>query len=271
MPGTTAASRAGRRCSRIPARICTSTASARRGPGARWATSPCASLRSSARFPWRSRSAPPSASAPPANPSEAGTPSKGNLLKEKTMSIALRIACLLLACASLPLAAADRRDARPVAGFDAIALSAPVYLTLVQGDSEALVLEGDESDLAEIETVVENGTLRIRTREKWGSTHFKSKVRGTLNAKNVRSLSIAGSGDITSAALRGADLGIAISGSGDVRVATASYANVNISISGSGDVTLGGKTEKVGAHIAGSGDVKAGALEAREVKVSIAG
>ena len=187
------------------------------------------------------------------------------------MSIALRIAALLVACASLPLAAADRRDTRPVSGFDAIALSAPVHLTLIQGDSEGLVLEGDEADLAQIDTVVENGTLKIRPRDKWVSTHFNAKLRGTLNAKDVRLLSIAGSGDITSTALRGADLAVTISGSGDVRVATASYANVNISISGSGDVTLGGKTGKVGAHIAGSGDVKAGALEAREVKVSIAG
>ena len=187
------------------------------------------------------------------------------------MRIALRIAALLLACASFPLAAAERRDNRPVSGFDALALSAPVDVVIVQGDKEALALEGDEADLAEIETVVESGTLKIRPRSRWGTANFKSHLRGTLNVKNVRSLAIDGSGDIKSAALHGTDLGIAISGSGDVRIATASYANVSISISGSGDVTVGGKTEKFGAHIAGSGDVRAGALDAREVKVSIAG
>lgn len=187
------------------------------------------------------------------------------------MSIALRIAALLLACASLPLAAADRRESRAVSGFDAVSLAAPVHVVVTQGDAEGLVLEGDEADLAEIESVVENGTLKIRPRSYQSSFRAEKRLRGTVSAKAIRALDIAGSGDISSTALRGESLALSIAGSGDVRVGTASYATVKVSVSGSGDVTIGGKSDMVVTSIAGSGDVRAGALEAKEAKVSIAG
>lgn len=187
------------------------------------------------------------------------------------MSLALRIAALLLAAASLPLAAAERRETRAVSGFDAIALSAPIQLTILQGDTESLMLEGDEADLAEIETVVENGALKIRLRKRSGNVTFKSTVHATLNAKAVRALSTAGSGDIASGALKGEALHIGVSGSGDVRIDKAAYGDLDVSVSGSGDVTVGGQSDKVGASIAGSGNFKAGSLKARDVRISIAG
>lgn len=124
------------------------------------------------------------------------------------------LAALLLA-ASLPLAAAQQRDACPVSGFDAVALSAPVELTLVQGDAEGLVLEGDEADLARIGTVVEDGTLRIRSRERFGASIFRSKVHGTVKARNVRAVSVAGSGDVRY--YGDPALGKSVLGSGPVR------------------------------------------------------
>jgi Putative auto-transporter adhesin, head GIN domain len=177
---------------------------------------------------------------------------------------------MIAACAALSVAAADRRENRPVAGFSAIELSAPLKLELVQGDSESLVLEGDESALADLETVVENGSLHIRTKSRF-SAPWHSKVRAFVTAKTIEALGVSGSGDIATQALRSPSLKISIAGSGDIRIASLTSTNLKVSVSGSGDVDVAGKADDVETHISGSGDVKAGKLEARAAKVSIAG
>ncbi len=176
----------------------------------------------------------------------------------------------MAACVALAASAADRRETRAVSGFTRISLAAPIKVQLTQADTESLVLEGDADALAEIETVVEDDTLKIRTRP---LAHAWSigKVKAFLGAKNVERLAIAGSGDITAAALRSDNFKVAIAGSGDVRIGTLTSANVEVTVSGSGDVTLGGKADSVSSTIAGSGDLRAGKLEARQAKVSIAG
>lgn len=189
------------------------------------------------------------------------------------MSRIARIAvplALAAACCALAAQAADRRETRTVSGFSNLGLSAPVRVELTQGATESLVLEGDEAALAEIETVVENGTLKIRTR-KDSKARWMHKVRAYLSMKNVDALAISGSGDIATPALKTAKLRISISGSGDVKIGRLDASDLDISVSGSGDVAVAGKSETVATSIAGSGDVKAARLEARQAKISIAG
>jgi putative autotransporter adhesin-like protein len=181
---------------------------------------------------------------------------------------------LMAACVALAAGAAERRETRPAAGFTAIGLAAPIKVHLTQGDTESLVVEGDEAALAELETVVENGVLKLRTHSRSRSRHDirgMEKVRAYVTAKSINALAISGSGDITSPALRSTALKVAISGSGDVRIGDLASSNLEVSVSGSGDVMIAGKADMVTASIAGSGDVKTQKLEARQVKVSIAG
>jgi len=166
--------------------------------------------------------------------------------------------------------AADKRETRPVSGFTGISLAAPINVQLVQADAESLVLEGDEATLAEIETVVEQGVLKIRTRSSFDSRHM-SKARALVTAKTIESLRISGSGDIKAALLRSADLKLAIGGSGDIRIGALAASSVDVSVAGSGDVEVGGKADTVSTSVAGSGDVKAGRLEARDATIKIAG
>lgn len=64
---------------------------------------------------------------------------------------------------------------------------------------------------------------------------------------------------------------IAVAGSGDVQAPALNARDLKVAIAGSGDVTLGGKAQGLSVHIAGSGDVKAGRLEAQSAQVHIAG
>lgn len=180
--------------------------------------------------------------------------------------VALMLACIAMA------AAAQRHEARAVSGYHAVALSAPIKVELVQGDAEGVTLDGDDAALAEIETVVENGTLKIRDKSHhWFSGPDMSHVVAHVAAKAVDGLSTAGSGDIRAASLTTKNLKVSIAGSGDVRIETLAANDLQVSIAGSGDVLVAGKADVVHTSIAGSGDMKASKLESRESSVSIAG
>ena len=178
----------------------------------------------------------------------------------------------ILVCLSLPFAAAaaDKRETRDVGAFNAIGLKAPITVYLTQGDKESLAIEGDADALAQLDTYVENGSLKFeqKTRE-----HVKlmGKVKAYVTAREIRALAISGSGDIRAEALRTADVKLAIAGSGDIRIAQLTAAKVDASIGGSGDITVAGKADAIACSIGGSGDLRAGRLEVGEAKIGVAG
>lgn len=181
--------------------------------------------------------------------------------------VACMAACLALAVAA---SAADRRETRTVASFKAIGVSAPIRVELTQGDAEGVVIEGDEAALAQLETIVENGALKLRQKTR-DHVPRMDKVKAYVTARSIESLSVSGSGAIRSPALRAASLELSISGSGDVRIGSLTATKLDLSVSGSGDVHVAGTAESISASISGSGDVKAGKLQAGDASVSIAG
>jgi hypothetical protein len=195
---------------------------------------------------------------------------RDNLPEENPMRIA-RIACMA-ACLSLALAAsaADRRETRPVSSFKAIGVSAPIRVEVTQGDAEALIVEGDAEALAQLETFVENATLKLRQKTS-GHVPKMDRVKAYVSARDIDSLSVSGSGEMRSGAIRADRLHVSVSGSGDLRIAQLTAAKLDLSVSGSGDFHAAGKAGSVSASIAGSGDVKAEALQADDAHVSIAG
>ncbi|MEP7157380.1 MAG: head GIN domain-containing protein [Betaproteobacteria bacterium] len=163
-----------------------------------------------------------------------------------------------------------KSETRNVSGFTGVSLAVPAKLEIVQGASESLTIEGDDNIVPLIETVVENGTLKIRFTEKNTSITTKA-LKAVLNVKTLELLSVAGSGDIRAAKLQAGNLKTSISGSGDINIASLDADMLKLSIAGSGSVTAAGKAKNVEANVAGSGDVKLGKLEAAIAKASIQG
>jgi hypothetical protein len=165
-----------------------------------------------------------------------------------------------------------KTETRDVTGFTGISLSLPAKVTIKQGNKEGLTIEADDNFLPLIETVVERGQLRIRPVEK--NMHFKGrsmKLNITVDAINIESLSVSGSGDIIAAQLNSPKLKTSIAGSGDVNIKALTAESVKASIAGSGDLNLGGSAKEFEASIAGSGTVKADRLKAKTVVLKIAG
>ena len=186
------------------------------------------------------------------------------------MNATLRLAACFVLFAAGAAWGADRQEKRDVSGFTAITLRAPVDVDVVQGDVEGLVLEGDPEYIARIETVIENGTLKIRytSRDRvWNM----AKIRAHIQVKTLEGLAIEGAGNISAPSLHSQALQVSIAGSGDVRIGTLAAERLKVSISGSGDVSVAGKADRTDTSIAGSGDFKAAHLESREAHISIAG
>jgi hypothetical protein len=163
-----------------------------------------------------------------------------------------------------------KSEAREVGAFTGIALSIPALVEVRTGDRESVVVEADDNILPLVETVVEGGSLQIRSRDKVASLHAKT-LKVSVTARKIESLAISGSGDIRAASLKGESLSAKISGSGDIRIATLDAGSLQVAISGSGDFTAGGKAESLQASIAGSGNLAAGSLDTRRAAIKIAG
>ncbi len=165
-----------------------------------------------------------------------------------------------------------KTETRNVTGFTGISLALPAIVTIRQGNKEGITIEADDNLLPLIETVVESGSLKIRTFERKINFRGKNnKLNIIVDAINVEQLSVAGSGDIKSDQLNSPKLKASIDGSGDVNINNLISETVKVSISGSGDFAAGGSANEFEVSIAGSGGVKAERLKAKNAKISVAG
>jgi hypothetical protein len=176
----------------------------------------------------------------------------------------------LLGAAAFMAGAADGRESRTVGVFSAVDLAAPVSMEVRQGPAPELVLEGDPAYLAQLESSVENGVLRLRLRPGF-HLPWTSPVRAYVTSKDIAALSVSGSGSIRSSALQAPQLKLVISGSGSIGVDKLASTHLRVFVNGSGDVSLAGAADSVTASISGSGNLRAAQLESRAIKVSVAG
>lgn len=162
-------------------------------------------------------------------------------------------------------------ETRAVSGFTGVALGIPGRLEITQGGAESLSITADDNALPFIQTVVENGTLKIRWSEK-NMNVSRVTIRMALGAKALERLAVGGSGTVRVAQLKAARLSLGVGGSGDITIGSLATGDLETSIGGSGNVIIeGGSADSISASIAGSGDLKAPKLAAKRVKVNVAG
>lgn len=164
-----------------------------------------------------------------------------------------------------------KRQARQVSHFTGLALEVPGKLELRIGDSEGLVIETDDNVLPLVETVVENGTLKIRPSKRNLSLKTRN-LKIVVNARQIERLALGGSGSIDSDALRAPRLQIDLGGSGDIKLRGLESETVSVNLGGSGDFSArGGNARKLSVSIGGSGTVDMGQVRVDDASVSVAG
>jgi len=163
-----------------------------------------------------------------------------------------------------------RSEIRAVSGFTGISLSLDAPVEIQQGETEGVTIETDNNLLPLVETVVENGTLKIRPATR--NTSFSTKKMNIIvRVKTIDRLAIAGAGEIRAVGLKTSALKTSIAGSGDVRIDSLDVGALTVKIAGSGDFAATGSAASMEARIAGSGNIKTENLDTKAVEVGIAG
>jgi hypothetical protein len=163
------------------------------------------------------------------------------------------------------------KQVRQVGNFSGLSLGLPGHLELRIGNTEGVTIEADDNLLPLVETVVENGTLKIRSTRRNLNLESKS-IRIVVQARSIERLALGGSGSIDADTLRGRKLDIDLGGSGSIKLKGVESDTLAVSLGGSGDLKAGaGTTGKLTVSIGGSGDVDLGRVQARSASVTIAG
>jgi hypothetical protein len=164
-----------------------------------------------------------------------------------------------------------KTETRAVGHFNGVAMGLPGHLELRIGNTEGVTIETDDNLLPLIETVIENGTLKIRPSRR--NLNIESRrLNIVVQAKGIDNLSLGGSGSIDADPLRAARVHIDLGGSGSINIKGIESESLSVSVGGSGDLKVGGgAAPKLSVSVAGSGDVDMGRLQSIDASVNVAG
>lgn len=162
------------------------------------------------------------------------------------------------------------KQAREVGHFSGIGLSTGGKVEVRIGSTESVTVQADDNVLPLIETVVENGMLKIRPLHKNQQLDTRN-LKVFVQAREVQRIAVGGSGAVDAEGLRGPKLQLDVGGSGSINLRDVEADGVTVALGGSGSLKAAGQTERLTVSIGGSGTVDTGKLAARTASVSIGG
>ena len=163
------------------------------------------------------------------------------------------------------------KESRNVTGFKGVELRASGDVFIKQGTEFKVVVETHKNIAEILETVVENGVLNIRFKDKMGSVSVE-KLNIYIEAPAFDKINLLGSGNITTEnALTGSNLELDLGGSGNINVKDATFNKIDADIAGSGSIELSGTADSDNLGVSGSGNIEAKNLKAKTVKANITG
>lgn len=166
---------------------------------------------------------------------------------------------------------AVKAQQRALGHFNGVSNALPATVDIRIGDTESVTVETDDNLLPMIETVVEDGILKIQPAKRNQSLCAKS-IKIVVYARALDRISLSGSGSIESDPLRTPKLRVDLGGSGTVKLKGVETDLLSVALGGSGTFqAAGGTAKEVTVAIGGSGDVKMGGVRSDSVSVSIGG
>lgn len=171
-----------------------------------------------------------------------------------------------------PAGSGNRTEqSRALSGFDQIRLSGSFKVRVRPTGRESVLVRTDDN-LQELVEIRVSADRVLEIGWKRGASPRPSATPEVLvEVATLKSLAIAGSGDLHLEPLQTTTLAASISGSGDLVIEGLRAESLTLAVAGSGDIKAGGRTGKLAVSISGSGDVDTDALDADEVSVRIAG
>lgn len=191
----------------------------------------------------------------------------------------LAVHAVLAFAFAVPIGAAAERiqgsgvaisETRAVTGFHRIALGIGADVELRQGTREGLTIAGDDNIVPRVETVVDDGTLRIRWKDRNTQASYR-QLRLVIDVRELDELTQGGSGRVHAERLRAPSFKATLGGSGHVVIDALEARTAALTLAGSGEATLAGRADTLDATLAGSGELAAGKLATRDARVVLQG
>lgn len=181
------------------------------------------------------------------------------------------VVLLLGACVVVRGSGSLITESRAVGNFERVDLSGSGKVLITQGEEESLTVETDDNVMRYIRTNVRNRTLHLSTDMRQLSIVSPTRLRFTLQVKDLTGLDLSGSGSIVAERVVADRFDMNLSGSGSMRIDELTADQLNVDVSGSSNVQVGGETTRANIDISGSGDVAVDNLRSDAVDVQVSG
>lgn len=191
--------------------------------------------------------------------------------------IAISLLPIILAWSTPGIAAETTRETRAINGpIATVRLMGPIDMSISQGETRGVMLEGTAEELAKVKVELSSGELTVRYEQSstgWMNWSSQPALRATIAVPALNKIAVVGSGDVAMSPfnLNEGKLEIEVTGSGDVKLSSLKAKALAVSIRGSGDVAASGQVSTQDIAIAGSGDYAGNDLESQTAAISIKG
>jgi hypothetical protein len=186
--------------------------------------------------------------------------------------IAFTILSLIL-FSSAAFNASAQGQSRDVSGFNAVASAGPFHVHIKINGTESVKVDVDQEYMNEVETIVENGTLKIRFKDRdHRSEHNLHRADIYVSAKSLSGLINSGSGEMNleEGVVSGESVKVILSGSGNIKSEVKSERLESV-VSGSGNINIKGSTNEANIVVTGSGEVSGRDLKTQSLDATITG
>lgn len=164
-----------------------------------------------------------------------------------------------------------KRQARDLAHFSGLTLSLQGEVEVHTGAGpESVTVETDDNLLPLVETVVEDGMLKIRAKR---DTNLRTRhLKFIVQTRGLDRVAVAGSGTVDADAVRGARIKFDVGGSGTIKVHRLEGESVSVNLAGSGDLKgADGSVRNISISVGGSGSVDLAHVRSETASVTVAG
>ncbi|HKR04115.1 MAG TPA: head GIN domain-containing protein [Bacteroidia bacterium] len=159
-------------------------------------------------------------------------------------------------------------DKREPGSFTEIELELSADVTVMYGETPALIIEAHENFIDKINTKIRGNRLTISNE---GCFNSKERIKITAYMPELEGLEVDGSGNMNVPdTFKVKDISLQINGSGDIKGKFIA-AKIESDIRGSGNLVLAGSANKHTMEILGSGDIKASDLPCNSTEVNVSG
>ncbi|HVV54523.1 MAG TPA: head GIN domain-containing protein [Mucilaginibacter sp.] len=185
-----------------------------------------------------------------------------------------KLAFIIVSGALLSFAAANTKaqgHSRQVSGYNAVASAGPFNVHIKIDGNESVRVDADADVINDIETVVEDHTLKIKFKDHEYRHHNIHKADIYVEAKSLNALTNSGSGSMrVDGTASAGDFQAILSGSGNISTSVKSD-DLHAVISGSGSIDLKGSAHNASFVISGSGEIGGKGLRTNSVSAVITG